>query len=69
MKGKLLTLLVVAVLGTSLGMSSGWAQGDLAKALVGKWEGEVQWAGGAGSATRDPNRTLIIQSVEQKVGK
>jgi hypothetical protein len=69
MKGKLLTLLVVAVLGTSLGMSSSWAQEDLAKALVGKWEGDVQWAGGAGSGAGDPNRTLIIESVTQKDGK
>ena len=69
MKGKLLTVLVAAMLGISLGMPSGWAQGDLAKALVGKWEGEVQWARGAGSATGDPNRTLIIESVEQKDGK
>jgi hypothetical protein len=69
MRGKLLTLLVVAVLGTSLGMSSGWAQVDLAKALVGKWEGAIQWAGSAGSQMGDPNRTLIIESVEQKDGK
>jgi hypothetical protein len=69
MKGKLLTLLVVAVLGTSLGMPSGWAQVDLAKALVGKWEGEITWAGSAGGATSDPNRTLIIESVTQKDGK
>ena len=69
MEGKLLTLLIVAVLGTSLGMSSGWAQVDFAKALVGKWEGAIEWAGSAGSAMGDPNRTLIIQSVEQKDGK
>lgn len=69
MKGKFLTLLVVAVLGTSLGMSSGWAQGDPANALVGKWEGAVEWASGAGSGAGDANRTLIIQSVEQKDGK
>ena len=69
MKRKLWALLVVAVLGISLGMSSGWAQGDLAKALVGKWEGDVQWVGGAGSGAGDPNRTLVIDSVEQKDGK
>lgn len=69
MKGKLLTLLVVAVLGTPLGMGSSWAQSDAAKTLVGKWEGEIQWAGSAGGATGDANRTLIIQSVEQKDGK
>jgi hypothetical protein len=62
-------LLGVAVLGTSLGISSGWAQVDLAKALVGRWEGEVQWAGGAGSGAGDPNRTLIIESVTQKDSK
>ena len=65
MKGKLLTLLVVAVLGISLGMASGWAQGDLPKSLVGKWEGELQLASGA---TGDTNRTLIIESVTQKDG-
>jgi hypothetical protein len=69
MKGKLLTLLVVAVLGISLGMASAWAQEDPAKALVGKWEGEVTWAGSAGSVMGDPNRTLIIESVTQKDGK
>ena len=69
MKVKLLTLAVVAVFGTLLGMSSGWAQVDLAKSLVGKWEGEVTWAGSAGASMSDPNRTLIIRSVEQKDGK
>jgi hypothetical protein len=69
MEGKLMRLLAVSVLSTALGMSSGWAQGDLAKALVGKWEGAVEWAGGAGSGAGDPNRTLIIDSVDQKDGK
>ena len=67
MRGKLLTMLAVTGLGILLGISPGPAQGDLAKALVGKWEGDVQWAGGAG--TGDPNRTLIIESVTQKDGK
>jgi hypothetical protein len=66
MKGKLLTLLVVAVVSTSLGMSSAWAQVALAKSLVGKWE--VTWAGSAGAAVGDANRTLIIESVTQKDG-
>jgi hypothetical protein len=69
MKRRILTLLVVAVVGTSLGLSSGWAQVDLAKSLVGKWEGDVQFAGGAGSGVGDPNRTLIIESVAEKDGK
>lgn len=64
-----LTTLAAAVMGVLLGISSGSAQVDLAKSLVGKWEGDVQWRGSAGSATGDPNRTLIIQSVEQKDGK
>jgi hypothetical protein len=68
MKGKLLTLLVVAVVGISLGVASAWAQVDLAKSLVGKWEGAVEWAGSAGSAMGDANRTLIIESVTQKDG-
>jgi hypothetical protein len=68
MKGKLLGLFAVAVVGTLLEFSSGWAQVDLAKSLVGKWEGEVTWAASAGGATGDPNRTLIIDSVTQKDG-
>jgi hypothetical protein len=63
-------LLAVTVLGLSLGMTSAWAQDDLAKSLVGKWEGSVEFAGSAGSAAMgDPNRTLIIESVTQKDGK
>ena len=69
MKEKLLTMLFVTGLGIVLGISLGSAQVDLAKVLVGKWEGAVQWAGGAGSGAGDPNRTLIIDSVEQKDGK
>jgi hypothetical protein len=68
MKRKIFTFLVVVALGTSLGMTSAWAQADLAKSLVGKWEGEITLSGSAGS-TSDPNRTLIIRSVEQKDGK
>ena len=54
MKAKLLSLVVVAVFGTLLGMSSAWAQAELAKSLVGKWEGEITFSGSAGSATGDP---------------
>ncbi len=56
------------MLGTSLGMSSGWAQGDLAKSLVGKWEGDIQLRASVGSADAR-NRTLNIESVDQKEGK
>ena len=69
MKRRILTLLLVAALALSLGMTSAWAQEDLAKSLVGKWEGAAVWAGSAGSAMGDPNRTLIIESVTQKDGK
>ena len=69
MKTKLLTSLAVTVLGIFLAASLGSAQGDRAKGLLGKWEGEIQWAGGAGSGAPDPNRTLIVESVEQKEGK
>ena len=69
MKTKLVTSLAVTVLGIFLAASMGSAQGDRAKALLGKWEGAIQWAGGAGSTTGDPNRTLIVESVEQKDGK
>jgi hypothetical protein len=65
MKTKRLWFLLVTVLGVWLGAFPAWAQGDLAKSLVGKWEGELQLAGGA---TGDPNRTLIIESVTQKDG-
>jgi hypothetical protein len=65
MNAKLSALLFVAVVGTALAMSPGWAQVDLAKSLVGKWEGELQLAGGV---TGDPNRTLVIESVTQKDG-
>jgi hypothetical protein len=66
---KLSTMVAVIGFGILLGISPGSAQVDLAKAFVGKWEGAVQWAGGAGSGAGDPNRTLIIDSVEQKDGK
>ena len=64
--GKFSTMLAVAALGIALGVTSGWAQADLAKSLVGKWEGELELASGA---TGDPRRTLIIESVTQKDGK
>ena len=41
------------------------AQTDLEKALVGKWQGDVQLGGVRG----DPNRTLVIRSVSEKDGK
>ena len=44
---------------------SAWAQPDAAKALIGKWEGEVQWHGMAGEA----GRTLVIETLEEKDGK
>jgi len=69
MKWKLLRLFCVAVAGAILGTSSPWAQVDLAKSLVGKWEGEATWAGSAGSVVADANRTLIIDAVTQKDGK
>jgi hypothetical protein len=65
MKGKLLTMLVVAMLGTSLEVVPCLAQGDLTKSLVGKWEGQIELASGV---TGNPNRTLIIESVTQKDG-
>jgi hypothetical protein len=40
------------------------AQTDPVKALVGKWEGEVQLRGRG-----DPNRTLIIESVTERDGR
>jgi hypothetical protein len=43
------------------------AQGDLAKSLVGKWEGEVQTLGQGNR--EDPHRTLIIRSISQTQGR
>jgi hypothetical protein len=58
------------MLGLLVTASPGSAQEDRTKALVGKWEGAVEWAGGAGNtALGDPNRTLIIESVTEKDGK
>ena len=65
MNSKILAALVLAVLGTVLALSSGFGQVDLAKALVGKWEGELELASGV---TGNPNRTLIIESVTQRDG-
>ena len=58
-------LLFAVVLALLVGTASE-AQTDAAKALVGKWEGELQQRGVGGG---DPNRTLIIQSVGEKDGK
>jgi len=69
MRGRILRSLAVTVLGVLLTTSVGSTQGDRAKALLGKWQGAVQWEGGAGSRTGDPNRTLVIDSVDQKDGK
>lgn len=49
----------------TLGVPKSEAQVDLAKALIGKWAGEVQQRGTGG----DPNRTLIIEAVTQTEGK
>jgi hypothetical protein len=52
---RLLRTVVLALIVTVTGSE---AQTDLAKLLVGKWEGEVEVVGSS-----DPNRTLIIESV------
>ena len=41
------------------------AQTDPSKALIGKWQGEIQYTGKAGN----PNRVLVIESVSQKEGR
>jgi hypothetical protein len=70
MKAMFRISLAVTVLGILLAASVGSAQEDRAKALVGKWEGTIEWAAGVGSSSLgDPNRTLIIESVQQKDGK
>jgi hypothetical protein len=65
MNSKIFTAFVLAMLGAVLALSSGFAQVDLAKSLVGKWEGALELASGV---TGNPNRTLIIESVTQKDG-
>ncbi len=57
------TLFVMA--GLMLGAGVAAAQGDLAKALVGTWQGELQ----ALTKKGDPVLTLIISSVKQEGGK
>jgi len=57
-------LVVVAV--TLLGVGAAVGQVDLAKALVGKWEGEQEMMSDRRS---DPARTLVITSVKQVDGK
>lgn len=57
-------LLLAVVLALLTGSIAG-GQTDPAKALVGKWEGEVDLRGMGG----DPNRTLIIESVSENGGK
>jgi hypothetical protein len=55
-------LIALAVLVASSG-----AQEDLTKALVGRWEGDVQIVGVKGNP--DQNRTLVIESVTQSDGQ
>ena len=61
-------MLLAIGLGTSW-VGSGTAQLDLAKALVGTWEGEVERMGVTGDPSRDTRRTLIIQSVTSQADK
>jgi hypothetical protein len=48
------------------GAGASLAQVDVAKALVGRWEGEQQYLV---NQKDDPRRTLVISSVEQMDGK
>lgn len=54
------------VTGLMLGTGVAAAQADLAKALVGTWQGELQMRTKKGA---DPSLTLIIASVKQEGGK
>ena len=54
------------VTGLVLGAGVAAAQADLAKALVGTWQGELQMRLKKGA---DPSVTLIITSVKQEDGK
>lgn len=57
-------LFVVA--GLMVGAGGAAAQGDLAKVLVGRWEGEQEYIV---NRADDPKRTLVIESVNQVDGK
>ena len=57
-------LVVIAV--TLLGVGAAVGQVDLAKALVGKWEGEMEFFR---DRSANPARTLVITSVKQVDGK
>jgi hypothetical protein len=48
--------------------SAACAQQDLAKILVGKWEGQMAPSRIAGRAPIDLNRTLVIKEVNEKDG-
>ena len=64
MKRALGTLQVFTVLGILLTASLASAQESRVKALVGKWEGTVEWATtGENAAYGGPDRTLIVESV------
>jgi hypothetical protein len=52
--------------GLKLGAGVAAAQVDLAKVLVGRWEGEQE---GITNRADDPKRTLVIESVNQVDGK
>ena len=49
-----------------LGFGASQAQLDLAKALVGKWEGEMEYLY---TRSGDPKRVLVIESVKQTDGR
>jgi hypothetical protein len=64
MRRSTVVMLAFAVTSSFFPMSSSDAQLDVAKILVGKWEGDIQTRGMAG----DPNRTLIIDTVAEREG-
>jgi hypothetical protein len=60
--------IITILLGTVLALVApgpAAAQVDLARALIGKWEGQVQFA----DTKANPNRTLVISSVSQNEGR
>jgi hypothetical protein len=54
----------LAAIAGALLPSPSWAQADVAKALVGRWEGEVKFR----DVGVDRNRTVVVQSVREKAG-
>ena len=54
---------------TVLALGPAKAQVEVGKRFVGTWEGQIDFRGLRGDPTRDPGRTLVIDSVAERDGK